>query len=168
VLGKVNEGFDYAQVRLRPARLTHCMRWLGAARRAVEIALEYASRREAFGTTLSQHQAVQWMLADSEIEMHAARLMILHAAWMLDRGERAARETSIAKVFVAETVNKVADRAVQIMGAQGIYEDSPLANIYRETRHFRIYDGPSEVHRMSVSKRMFRQFEAGTWGPTYD
>lgn len=168
VLGAVNEGFDYAQVRLRPARLTHCMRWLGAARRSIEFALEYASRRQAFGTTLSQHQAVQWMLADSEIEIQAARLLIWQAAWMLDQGKRASRETSIAKVFVAETVNRVADRAMQVCGAQSVLEDNPLANLYRETRHFRIYDGPSEVHRMSIAKRMFRQLEQGGWRPNYD
>jgi acyl-CoA dehydrogenase len=168
ILGAVNEGFDYAQVRLRPARLTHCMRWLGAARRGIEIALDYASKRQAFGTTLSQHQAVQWMLADSEIEIQAARLLIWQAAWLLDRGQRASRETSIAKVFVAETVNKVADRAMQVCGAQSVLEETPLANLYRETRHFRIYDGPSEVHRMSIAKRMFRQQGQGGWRPNYD
>lgn len=160
VLGEVHRGFDYAQVRLRPARLTHCMRWLGGARRAMEIATAYALRREAFGQRLVQHQAVQWMLADSEIDMHAARLMIRHAAWMLDRGERASHETSMAKTFVAEAVNRVADRAIQICGAMGVTEHLPIANLYRETRAFRIYDGPSEVHRMSIAKRLIRRAEA--------
>lgn len=157
VLGAVGEGFEYAQVRLGPARLTHCMRWLGAARRANEYAVKYASVRESFGKTLSEHQAVQFMVADSEIEMHAARLMIWHAAWLLDNGEKARHETSMAKVFVAETVNRVIDRAVQICGAHGISEDWPLAMLYREHRAFRIYDGPSEVHRMSVGRRVFRR-----------
>ncbi len=157
VLGAAGEGFEYAQVRLGPARLTHCMRWLGAARRALEYAVKYARVRESFGKTLSEHQAVQFMVADSEIEMHAARLMIWHAAWLLDNGEKARHETSMAKVFVAETVNRVIDRAVQVCGAHGIAEDWPLAMLYREHRAFRIYDGPSEVHRMSVGRRVFRR-----------
>ena len=157
VLGAVGEGFEYAQVRLGPARLTHCMRWLGAARRANEYAVKYAAARESFGKTLSEHQGVQFMIADSEIEMHAARLMIWHAAYLLDGGDKARHETSMAKVFVAETVNRVIDRAVQICGAHGISEDWPLAMLYREHRAFRIYDGPSEVHRMSVGRRVFRR-----------
>jgi len=160
VLGAVGEGFEYAQVRLGPARLTHCMRWLGAARRANEYAVKYASARESFGKTLSEHQGVQFMIADSEIEMHAARLMIWHAAYLLDMGDKARHETSMAKVFVAETVNRVIDRAVQICGAHGISEDWPLAMLYREHRAFRIYDGPSEVHRMSVGRRVFRRMKA--------
>lgn len=157
VLGAVGEGFEYAQVRLGPARLTHCMRWLGAARRAMEYAVNYARERESFGTTLSNHQGVQFMIADSEVEMHAARLMIWHAAWLLDNGETARHETSMAKVFVAETVNRVIDRAVQICGARGIAEDWQVAALYRENRAFRIYDGPSEVHRASIARRVFRR-----------
>lgn len=157
ILGEANKGFEYAQVRLGPARLTHCMRWLGAARRAVEHAIDYALERESFGKELSRHQAVQWMIADSEIEMHAARLMIWHAAWMLDQGEPARHETSMAKVYVSEVVNEVVDRSVQICGALGISEDIPLSTLYREVRPFRIYDGPSEVHRGSIARRVFRR-----------
>jgi acyl-CoA dehydrogenase len=160
VLGAVGEGFEYAQVRLGPARLTHCMRWLGAARRAMEYAVRYTSQRESFGTTLSNHQGVQFMVADSEIEMHAARLMIWHAAYLLDQGEKARHETSMAKVFVAETVNRVIDRAVQLCGARGIAEDWQVAALYRENRAFRIYDGPSEVHRASIARRVFRRAAA--------
>ncbi len=157
VLGEVGKGFEYAQVRLGPARLTHCMRWLGAARRALEYAVQYAAQRESFGRNLAEHQGVQFPIADSEIEMHAARLMIWHAAWLLDQGNHARHETSMAKVFVAETVDRVIDRAVQICGALGISEDIPLAAFYRENRAFRIYDGPSEVHRMSIARRVFRR-----------
>jgi acyl-CoA dehydrogenase len=157
ILGEVNKGFEYAQLRLGPARLTHCMRWLGAARRAMEYAIPYAMQRQAFGAPLSDHQAVQWMIADSEIELHAARLMIWHAAWMLDQGHPARHETSMTKVYVAETVNRVVDRAVQICGALGVSEYIPLSTLYRETRPFRIYDGPSEVHRMSIARRIFRR-----------
>jgi acyl-CoA dehydrogenase len=160
ILGEVNKGFEYAQVRLGPARLTHCMRWLGAARRALEYATQYALERDSFGAKLADHQAVQWMLADSEIELHAARLMIWHAAWTLDRGQAARHETSMAKVFVAETVDRVLDRAVQICGALGISEDIPVSRLYRETRAFRIYDGPSEVHRHSIARRLVRRAAA--------
>jgi acyl-CoA dehydrogenase len=157
ILGEFDQGFEYAQVRLGPARLTHCMRWLGAARRAQEAAVKYAAQRDAFGVKLAQHQGVQFPLADSEIEMHAARLMIWHAAWRLDQGQPARHETSMAKVFVAETVNRVIDRALQICGGSGVIDDLPISALYREHRAFRIYDGPSEVHRMSIARRIFRR-----------
>lgn len=165
VLGEVDKGFEYAQLRLGPGRLTHCMRWLGAARRALEYAVLYAQRRDAFGAKLADHQGVQWQIADSEIELHAARLMVWHAAWLLDQGEHARHETSMAKVFVAETVNRVIDRAVQICGGLGVSEDIPLALLYRENRPFRIYDGPSEVHRMSIARRVFRRARRPTGEP---
>jgi acyl-CoA dehydrogenase len=157
VLGAVHEGFDYAQVRLRPARLTHCMRWLGAARRATEHAMAHALSRQTFGSRLAEHQGVQWLLADCEIDIHSARLIIWHAAWLLDQGATASHETAVAKVAVSEAVNRVADRCIQVCGAQGMSEDLPLANLYRETRAFRIYDGPSEVHRMTIAKRLIRR-----------
>jgi acyl-CoA dehydrogenase len=157
VLGEVGKGFEYAQVRLAPARLTHCMRWIGVARRALEYAIDYAERRMSFGARLAEQQGVQFPLADSQIELHAARLMVWHAAWLLDQGQPARNETSMAKVFVSETVDRVIDRSLQICGALGISEDIPLASFYREARAFRIYDGPSEVHRISVARRMFRR-----------
>ncbi len=157
VLGEPGKGFDYAQLRLVPARLTHCMRWLGVAVRSMEIAAAYALERTSFGKTLGEHQSVQNMIADSHIEMHAARLMIWNAAWKLDRSEQPRHEASMAKVFVAETVDRVIDRAVQICGALGVSEDTPLASFYREARPFRIYDGPSEVHRSSIARRMLRR-----------
>jgi acyl-CoA dehydrogenase len=164
VLGEVDRGFAYAQARLAPARLTHCMRWLGIAQRAQEIAAGYASVRQSFGKTLSRHQMVQAMLADSAMEMHAARLMIWHAAWVLDTTgqgdtEAARHETSLAKTYVAETVNRVVDRALQICGSSGISEDLPLATFYRAVRPFRIYDGPSEVHRGVVARSVLKAAE---------
>ncbi|HEV3119842.1 MAG TPA: acyl-CoA dehydrogenase, partial [Gemmataceae bacterium] len=156
VLGGVGNGFKLMQVRLGPARLTHCMRWLGAAGRAVEIATQYAKQRQAFGKLLGEHQAVQWMLADSVIDMHASRLMVLEAAWKLERGDEARQETSICKVFVAEAVGRVFDRAIQICGALGISRDLILERFYRDARAFRIYDGPSEVHRMVIARQMLR------------
>jgi acyl-CoA dehydrogenase len=157
VLGEVDRGFHYARVRLEPARLTHCMRWLGLARRARDIAVERAASREIFGSQLAALGMVQQMLADTEIDLAAARGLIWHASWKLDRGDRAAQETSIAKTFVAEAVGRVMDRSVQICGALGISSDVPLSRYLREVRPFRIYDGPSEVHRWSIARRVVRQ-----------
>ena len=156
VLGGVGEGFRYAQVRLAPARLTHCMRWLGVARRALDVAIDYANRRESFGKPLAQHQMVQQAIADSAMELHAARLMIWHAAWVLDGGGQGRQETSMAKVYVSEVVDRVVDRALQLCGSHGVSTDLPLANFYRNIRPFRIYDGPSEVHRMVIAQRLLR------------
>ena len=161
VLGAVDEGFTYAQVRLAPARLTHCMRWLGIARRSLDIAGRRALERHSDGKPLGEHQMVQAMLADSAIDLHAARLMIWQAAWVLDRGGHARAETSMAKVFVAEAVNRVVDRALQICGALGVSEDLPLSLFYREVRPFRIYDGASEVHRAAIARRYLRGVTRG-------
>jgi acyl-CoA dehydrogenase len=154
LLGRLGEGFKLMQQRLGPARLTHCMRWLGAANRALDVAAPYAREREAFGHKLAEHQAVQWMLADSAIDVHASRLIVLHAAWKLDRGDEARQETSICKVFVAEAVGRVIDRCIQVCGASGYSRDLPLERLYRDVRAFRIYDGPSEVHRMVIARRV--------------
>ncbi len=157
VLGQAGQGFALAQQRLGPARLTHCMRWIGVAQRALEIAAQRAREREAFGSALAAHQAIQWMLADSEIDLHASRLMVYQAAWLLLRGEQARQETAICKVFVSEAINRVIDRAVQVCGSLGISHDLPLADFYAEARAFRIYDGPSEVHRMVIARRVLRE-----------
>jgi acyl-CoA dehydrogenase len=156
VLGGLGNGFRLMQVRLGPARLTHCMRWLGAARRAVAIATDYALRRQAFGKLLGEHQAVQWMLADSAIEIHASHLMVLEAAWKLEQGHEARQETSMCKVFVAEAVGRVIDRAVQVCGALGVSRDLILERFYRDVRAFRIYDGASEVHRMVIARQVLK------------
>jgi len=156
VLGEVGKGFTYAQVRLGPARLTHCMRWLGAARRAHDTALDLVAEREAFGHRLADLGMVQQHLADNEIDLAASRALVLQAAWALDSGQRANRETSIAKTFVAEAVNRIVDRSVQVCGGIGVSADLPLAQILREVRPFRIYDGPSETHRWSIARRAVR------------
>lgn len=156
VLGSVGAGFSCAQIRLAPARLTHCMRWLGAAQRALDHATTYVSTRESFGHTLGQHQMVQTMLADSVTDIHAARLMIWHAAWVLDSGGAGRYETSLTKTFVAEAVNRVIDRAIQMCGSLGISHDLPLALLYRSARPFRIYDGPSEVHRGVIARQLLK------------
>ena len=158
VLGELGQGFSIAQVRLAPARLTHCMRWTGIAQRALEIATQYASKREAFGKKLIEHQSVAFALADSEIELYQGRLMMQHAAWKLVQGEQARSETSMAKVFIAETVNRVIDRAIQICGGSGISRDLPLSAWYESARAFRIYDGASEVHRMVTARQVVKKY----------
>ena len=156
VLGKVGEGFRYAQARLAPARLTHCMRWLGAARRAHDIATDYARRRTAFGKPLGEHEGVGFMLADNEMDIHTSRLAMWHAAWVLDRGEHGRHESSMAKVICSEAIWRVVDRSMQILGGLGITDDTIVARLFREIRPFRIYDGPSEVHRWSIAQRVLR------------
>jgi acyl-CoA dehydrogenase len=156
VLGAVGKGFAYAQVRLAPARLTHCMRWLGLARRAHDLALGYAAERTAFGRRLGELGMVQQQLADNEIDLAASRALIREAAWVLDQGRSGKHETSVAKTFTAEAVGRIVDRAVQVCGALGISADLPLGAYLREVRPFRIYDGPSEAHRWSIARRALR------------
>ncbi len=157
VLGEVDRGFEYAQVRLGPARMTHCMRWLGIAQRAQDIAVRRAADRPAFGARLAELGMIQQMIADSEIDLEASRALLLKACWELDEGGSGAQVTSIAKTFVAEAVNRVVDRAVQICGAFGISGDALLGRYLREVRPFRIYDGPSETHRWAIAKRVVRR-----------
>jgi acyl-CoA dehydrogenase len=164
VLGEVGEGFRYAQVRLAPARLTHCERWLGTARRALDIALDRAAEREAFGERLAENGMIQRMIAESAIEIESSRALIWRCAWALDRGEPARHESSIAKAHVAEAVNRVVDRSIQICGALGISGDAPLARMMNELRPFRIYDGPTETHLWAIARRTLkaRAAEAAT------
>ncbi len=157
VLGQAHEGFTYAQVRLAPARLTHCMRWLGAATRANEIATEYAVRRQAFGKPLIDHEGVGFMLADNLIDLKQCELMIDWCADALDAGGSAITESSIAKVSVSETLFRVADRCVQIMGGTGVSHDTIVEQVFREIRAFRIYDGPTQVHKWSLAKKIKRE-----------
>ena len=157
IIGNAGDGFRLAQARLGPARLTHCMRWLGIAQRSIEIAIAYAKERAAFGKKLAEHQSMQWMIADSEIELHASRLMVLQAGWAHEQGREIRHESSICKVFVAEAVNRIIDRAVQMCGALGVSGDTPLEHFYREARAFRIYDGPSEVHRMVIARNVLKR-----------
>jgi alkylation response protein AidB-like acyl-CoA dehydrogenase len=154
VLGEVGKGFRYAQVRLAPARLSHCMRWLGSAMRAQDIAADYARNRVAFGKKLGEHEGVSFMLADNLMDMHTARLSIWHTAWLLDQGHRAANESSMAKVICSEAYFRIADRCMQILGGLGITRDTVVERIFRDIRAFRIYDGPSEVHRWALGARI--------------
>ena len=159
MLGDSGEGFRYAQVRLSPARLTHCMRWLGACIRANEIATNYANRRIAFGKPLVDHEGVGFMLADNLIDLKQAELMVYWCADVLDTGVLGTAESSMAKVAVSEALMRVADRCVQVMGGQGVTGDTIVEQVFREVRAFRIYDGPTEVHKWSLAKKIKRDWK---------
>ena len=156
MLGQNGEGFNYAQVRLSPARLSHCMRWFGAARRANDIATAYAVKRQAFGKPLIDHEGVGFMLADNLIDLKQAELMIDWCADVLDTGVLGTAESSMAKVAVSEALFRVADRCVQMMGGTGVSRDTIVEQVFREIRAFRIYDGPTEVHKWSLAKKIKR------------
>jgi alkylation response protein AidB-like acyl-CoA dehydrogenase len=156
ILGEVGQGFKYAQVRLAPARLTHCMRWLGSAVRAHDIATAYARDRTSFGKPLGDHQGVSFMLADNALDIHTSRLAIWHTAWLLDQGDRASNASSMAKVICSEAIFRVVDRSMQVLGGMGITSDTIVERIFRDVRAFRIYDGPSEVHRHAIGRRIVR------------
>lgn len=157
ILGEFGKGFQYAQVRLAPARLTHCMRWLGAAKRTHDIAVQYAKERTAFSKKLIDHEGVGFLLADNEIDLHQCRLAIWHTAWLLDQGAEAGQASSMTKVFCSERLDRVADRSQQVLGGLGVTHDTVVAQIATEIRAFRIYDGPSEVHRWSLAKAIARR-----------
>lgn len=159
MLGASGEGFKYAQVRLSPARLSHCMRWLGACRRAHEIATDYACRREAFGKLLVDHEGVGFMLAENLIDLKQAELMIDWCAGVLDSGSLGTTESSMAKVAVSEALMRIADRCVQVMGGMGVSGDTIVEQVFREVRAFRIYDGPTEVHKWSLAKKIKRDWK---------
>lgn len=156
VLGELHEGFRYAQVRLAPARLTHCMRWWGAAQRAHHIAARYAQGRTAFGKPLLEHEGVGFALARNEIDLKQTELMIDWAAWTLDQGQRGSSESSMTKYACSETLFQVVDRCVQVLGGSGIVDETPVSRIWREIRGFRVYDGPSEVHLYSLARKLGR------------
>lgn len=164
VLGALNEGYRYAQVRLAPARLTHCERWWGAAQRAHEIAVDYACRRRAFGKPLIEHEGVGFMLARNEVDLRQTQLMIDYVAWTLDQGSKASTESSMAKLSCAETLFTIVDRCVQVLGGLGITGDTPVGRIFTEIRAFRIYDGPTEVHLWSLARRLQRRHGQGGAG----
>ncbi|TGL65601.1 acyl-CoA dehydrogenase family protein [Leptospira jelokensis] len=152
VLGRVGEGFRLSQERLGPARLTHCMRWTGMARRALSIARSYAKEREVFSARIADHQGIQWMFAERATEIEMAFLLTLKAAWLLKMGKDARQETSMAKWKVSESLCNTIDTAIQICGGKGYSRDLPLELFYRDARAARIADGPSEVHKMVIGR----------------
>ncbi len=159
LLGEAGQGFKLAQARLGPGRIQHCMRWIGAAQRSLEMMCAYALKRQSFGEPLAKKQTVQNWIADSTAEINAARLMTLNAAWKLDRGDDARVEISLIKFFGARVLHDVIDRAIQVHGALGYSKDTPLEMFYRDARAARIYDGPDEVHRQVVAQRILKAFE---------
>ena len=160
MLGNAGEGFAYAQIRLAPARLSHCMRWLGACIRAHEIATDYANRRQAFGKALIDHEGVGFMLAENLIEIKQTELMIDWCASVLDSGSLGTVESSMTKVSVSEALMRIADRCVQVMGGTGVTDKTIVEQVFREVRAFRIYDGPTEVHKWSLAKTIKRNWVA--------
>jgi acyl-CoA dehydrogenase len=161
LLGGEGEGFAIAQTRLAGGRLAHALRWIGAAQRALDLSAERLQSRHAFGKPLADHQALQFMVADSALDLYASRLMVLHTAWKVEQGLPHRQEVSMTKAFVSEAFGRVADRAVQIHGAAGVAMDLPIAGIYQDARAARIYDGASEVHRMTIARNCLRATAAG-------
>src|SRR5919197_47220 len=160
-LGEPGDGFRIAQKRLGPGRIHHVMRWLGQMQRAFELMCVRALEREAFGSRLADKQTIQNWIADSLAEIHACRLMTLDAAHKIDGGDEARVEVSLIKFYAARALHEVVDRALQVHGALGLTDETPLAKMYAHAREGRIYDGPDEVHRMVVARRVLRAFERG-------
>ncbi|HEV8251247.1 MAG TPA: acyl-CoA dehydrogenase family protein [Gaiellaceae bacterium] len=160
-IGEPGDGFRIAQKRLGPGRIHHVMRWLGQMQRAFELLCSYSLEREAFGSRLADKQTVQNWIADSAAEIHACRLMTLDAAHKIDEGDEARVEVSVIKYYAAQALHDVIDRAIQVHGARGLTDETPLAEMYANARAARIYDGPDEVHRMVVSRRILKEFEKG-------
>ncbi|HEV3480578.1 MAG TPA: acyl-CoA dehydrogenase family protein, partial [Gaiellaceae bacterium] len=160
-LGAPGDGFRIAQKRLGPGRIHHVMRWLGQMQRAFELMCSYALEREVFGSRLADKQTVQNWIADSAAEIQACRLLTLDAARKIDEGDEARVEVSVIKFYAARVLGEVIDRAIQVHGARGLTDETPLAEMYANARAARIYDGPDEVHRMVVSRRILKEFERG-------
>ena len=163
LLGKRGQGFVIAQKRLGPGRIFHCMRWLGQAQRAFELMCQRANVRWAHGSMLSEKGEIQRFIAESAAEIQAARLMTLDAAMAMDAGTEARVEISLVKFWGAKMLHNVIDRAIQVHGALGVTSDTPLERMYREARYARIYDGPDEVHRMVVARRLLKDPGSAPW-----
>ncbi len=159
-LMEVGDGLKVTQIRLGTARLTHCMRWLGLAKRALSIAVGYARDRDSFGAKLIDHESVQGLLAEAAVQVEIGRLLTMKAAMKLDAGDFARKEVSMAKIQVADTLHKAVDTSLQICGAQGYSKDTPLEWMYRYARQARLVDGASEVHRMVLSRFLAEQGDA--------
>lgn len=162
---EVGDGLKVTQIRLGTARLTHCMRWLGLSKRCMEIAGEYVENRMSFGSTLAEHEGVQWMMGEVAKDIQVGRLLTMHAAWKLDQGDYAKKEISMAKIHVADTLHKAADTGIQLCGARGYSKDTLLEWIYRYARQARLVDGASEIHKMVLSQQyLSKKSDFFTWG----
>jgi acyl-CoA dehydrogenase len=161
----IGDGLKVTQIRLGTARLTHCMRWTGMAKRALEIAAAYVRERDSFGLKLADHEGVQWLMGEAAMDIQIGRLMVMHAAWKLDQGDFARKQVSMAKVQVAATLHKAIDTAIQLCGALGYAKDTPLEWMYRYARQARLVDGASEVHKMVLSRSyMSEGVDFWSWG----
>lgn len=159
------DGLRITQIRLGPARLTHCMRWTGLAKRCLEIAHAYVKERRAFGSTLAERESVQIMLGEVAAEIEKGRLLTMHAAWRFDQGEKAQKEVSMAKIHMADTLNRAADVGVQLCGARGYSKDTVLEWIYRYARCAKLVDGASEVHKMVLARSLAKEgMDFWRWG----
>lgn len=161
-LMEVGDGLKLTQIRLGPARLTHCMRWLGLARRAMTVAVDYVGQRSSFGQKLAEREGVQWLLGEAAMQIEIGRLLTMRAAVRLDQGDYARKEISMAKIVVSETLQKVVDTALQLNGARGYSKDTPLEWIYRYARQARLVDGASEVHKMVLARYLMDEGD-GYW-----
>ncbi len=161
-LMEVGDGLKLTQIRLGPARLTHCMRWLGLSRRAMAVAVDYVGRRSSFGQKLAEREGVQWLLGEAAMQIEIGRLLTMRAAVRLDQGDYARKEISMAKIVVSETLQKVVDTALQLNGARGYSKDTPLEWIYRYARQARLVDGASEVHKMVLARYLMDEGD-GYW-----
>jgi alkylation response protein AidB-like acyl-CoA dehydrogenase len=161
LLGPRGAGFKIAQRRLGPGRIFHCMRWLGQAQRAFDLMCDRANSRVAFGKTLGEHQQIQKFVFDSLCEIQASRMLTLSAAHKIDQGDEARIEIGMIKVVGAQMLHNVIDRAIQVHGAKGVTDDTPLERMYREARFARIYDGPDEVHVMTTARRVLKTYKVG-------
>jgi acyl-CoA dehydrogenase len=164
-LMEVGDGLRLTQIRLGPARLTHCMRWLGLARRCLEVAMVYVEKRRSFGEKLIDKESVQGLIGQASMDIQIGRLLTMNAAWKLDQGDRARKDISMAKVVVADALHRAADTALQLQGARGYSRDTPIEWIYRYARQARLVDGASEVHRMVLANAMRAEgIEFFEWG----
>jgi acyl-CoA dehydrogenase len=164
-LMSIGDGLKLTQIRLGTARLTHCMRWLGMAKRALEIAKDYVRERDSFGSKLQDHEGVQWLLGEAAAAIEIGRLLTMKAAWKLDQGDFARKEVSMAKIHVADTLHKAVDTALQLCGARGYSKDTPLEWMYRYARQARLVDGASEVHKMVLARGyMSEGSDFWSWG----
>ena len=162
LLGNEGEGFVIAQKRLAGGRLAHAMRWIGVSQRALDLTSQRLLQRKAFGKELARQQGLQFMIADSAMDLYASRLMVLHAAWKVENGLPYRQEIAMTKTFVSEAFGRILDRAVQIHGAAGIAMELPIAQWYTDARAARIYDGASEVHRMTIARECLKLAMQGT------
>jgi acyl-CoA dehydrogenase len=159
ILGGRGQGHRLGQYRLGPARLAHCMRWIAQAEMALDMMVDRSLNRFAHGSLLSEKQGIQWMIADSTMELYQAKLMVLHAAYKIDRGEDFVSEVSMAKHFVAGSLGRIIDRAIQVHGALGYSTDTPLAHMYQHARWARFADGADEVHQMRIAQRTIAAYK---------